>query len=108
MGENMTERRTKILILLCGALIVTTTTLCHAQEPGTLLDEKTVRAEVSPVLVPEIKNYPAMKPTEVKPDKAVSENSWYWRILQGILLGAAEYNTVKQSDGRPGPLGNFR
>ena len=98
----------EIMILLCGVFIVTATTLCHAQEPEKLLDEKTVRAEVSPVFVPEIKNIPALRPAEVKPDKAVSENSWYWRILQGILLGAAEYNTVKQSDGRPGPLGNFR
>ncbi|HCE67146.1 MAG TPA: hypothetical protein DER40_06390 [Geobacter sp.] len=73
-----------------------------------LLDVKTARTEVSPAFVPEITNTPALRPAEVKPDKAVSENSWYWRILQGILLGAAEYNTVKQSDGRPGPLGNFR
>jgi len=104
----MTEIRTNILVLLCGTLIATATPLCHAQEPEMLLDVKTARTEVSPAFVPEITNTPALRPAEVKPDKAVSENSWYWRILQGILLGAAEYNTVKQSDGRPGPLGNFR
>ncbi|MFH1026853.1 MAG: hypothetical protein V1791_02500 [Pseudomonadota bacterium] len=104
----MPDIRPKILILLCGALIVTSTTLCHAQEPGTLLDVKTVRAEASPIFVPEITNTPAVRPAEVKPARIVSENSWYWRILQGILLNAAEYNTVKQSDGRPGPHGNFR
>jgi hypothetical protein len=103
----MAEKRT-ILMLLCGMVIATVTPLCHAQEPGTLLDVRTPQAEVSPVFVPEITNTPALRPAEVKPARIVSENSWYWRILQGILLGAAKYNTDKQSDGRPGPLGNFR
>lgn len=100
--------RPKILILLCGALIVTATTLCHAQEPVTLLDVKTVKAEASPIFVPEITNNPALRPTEAKPAKEASEQLWYWRFLGMIAMSAAEYNTVKQSDGRPGPHGNFR
>lgn len=104
----MTDIRPKILILLCGALIVTATTLCHAQEPGTLLDVKTVRTEASPVFVPEITNTPAVRPAEVKPAREVTETPWFWRFLGMIAMSAAEYNTVKQSDGRPGPHGNFR
>lgn len=106
--KKMAKVRARILILVSGTLIATATPLCHAQEPGTLLDVKTSQAEVSPVFVPEITNPPALRPAEVKPDKVASETSWYWRFLGMIAISAAEYNTVKQSDGRPGPLGNFR
>ena len=104
----MAKVRARILILVSVTLIATAPLLCHAQEPGTLLDVKTVQAEVSPAFVPEITNSPALRPAEVKPAREVSEISWYWRFLGMIAISAAKYNTDKQSDGRPGPLGNFR
>lgn len=104
----MTKVRARILILVSGTLIATASpSLCHAQESGTLLDVKIPQTEVSPVFVPEIINAP-LSPTQVKPAREVSEQSWYWRFLGMIAISAAEYNTVKQSDGRPGPRGNFR
>jgi len=102
------DERLTILMLLCGMVIATVTPLCHAQEPGTLLDVKASQAEVTPVFVPEITNTPALRPAEAKPAREASETSWYWRFLGMIAISAAEYNTVKQSDGRPGPHGNFR
>lgn len=104
----MAKVRARILILLSGTLIATAPLLSHAKETGTLLDVKTVHAEVSPVFVPEITNTPALRPAEAKPAREVPEQSWYWRFLEMIAISAAKYNTDKQSDGRPDPHGNFR
>ena len=104
----MADRRTKILILLCGIVICTATQQCHAQEVEIPFEVKKTSTAVSPALFPEIVNTPYPMPTQVKPAREVSEQSWYWRFLGMVAISAAEYNTVKQSDGRPGPRGNFR
>jgi hypothetical protein len=51
---------------------------------------------------------PVPRPAPVKPATEVLEPSWFWQFLEGIAIGAATYNTEKQSDGRPSPLGKFR
>jgi hypothetical protein len=99
----MAERRTKLLILLSGIVIATATPLCHAQDSGKLFDVKIPRTEVLPAFVPEITTTAAPSPVRVKPDKELSETTWYWRILEGIAIGAARYNTEKQNAGRPNP-----
>ncbi|MBC7962219.1 MAG: hypothetical protein H7Y05_04685 [Steroidobacteraceae bacterium] len=104
----MTKSRTKLLILLCGIVISTATSLCHAQETGTLSEVKQTRKEVSPVLFPETINTTPPLPAEVKPVKDASKTAWYWKFLGWLAMDYAKYNTDKQSDGRPNPVGNFR
>lgn len=104
----MPEKRKGILILLCGMLIATATPRCHAQEPGKLFEVKLPQAEASPALVPKVTNNPVQRPADVKPDKEVSEKSWYRLFLEGVAISAAQYNTEKEDDGRPHPPGNSR
>lgn len=104
----MVERRTKFLILLCGMLISVATPLCHAQEAGKLFDVKMPKEAVSPVLVPEPAITPGLRMETAKPAKGVPEKSWFRRLLEGTAIGAATYNTEKESDGRPQPRINSR
>jgi hypothetical protein len=92
-----------LLILLSVIVIATATSLCHAQDSGKLFDVKMPRTEVSPAFVPEITTTAVSSPARLKPEKELSETSWYWRILEGIAIGAARYNTEKQNAGRPNP-----
>lgn len=98
---------TKTLILLFGILIFITS-LCHAQEAGKLFDVKMPQEAASPVLVPEPAITPDLRMEPAKPAKEVPEKSWFRRLLEGTAIGAAMYNTEKQSDGRPQPRFNSR
>ena len=100
--------RTGIMILLCGLLLFTAAELCHAQEPGKLLEAKSPPAEQTPASVSMVTNTAVSVPAQVKPDKKAPERSWLWRLFEGTLLGAARYNTDKQGDGRPQPAANSR
>lgn len=104
----MLERRSKIWILLCGILVFTATSLCHAQDPGKLFDIKTPQAKISSSSILDITNTSPPRAAEAKPDKGFSEQPWYWRFLKWLAIDVARYNTEKQSDGRPLPLGNSR
>jgi hypothetical protein len=104
----MRDKKIKRWFLLCGMLISMATWPSHAQEFANLFDVKIPQAELSPVYVPDIKNTQPPRQAPSKPDKEVWERSWYWILLEGIALGAARYNTEKQSDGRPQPLGTAR
>jgi hypothetical protein len=104
----MVERRRKISILLCGMLISAATPLCHAQEQAKLYDVKIQQKDVAPVLVPESAITPDLKTEPAKPAREVPKKSWFRRILEGTAIGAATYNTEKQSDGRPQPRINSR
>ncbi len=104
----MFKRRTRIWILLCGIAIFTAYPLCHAQDTETQSVVKRPQETVSPVLLPETINTPLPLTAEVKPAKSNSEVFWLWRLLEGLTMGAARYNTEKQSDGRPQAPGNFR
>jgi len=104
----MPRRRTKLLILLCGMFISTSTPLCHAQDNGKLPEGNEQSPAVASALLPKtINNHPPV-PAQVKTDHEVSEKPWLWRFLEMITIGAAKYNTEKQSDGRPRPLDNSR
>ncbi|OGU15994.1 MAG: hypothetical protein A2076_04980 [Geobacteraceae bacterium GWC2_53_11] len=103
----MAERRTKILILLCGMLISVASTLCHAQETGKQFEVKMPQETVAPVLVPEPAVPPDLITEPAKPAREVPEKSWFWRLLEGTAIGAATYNTEKQSDGRP-PVNTYK
>ncbi|MFA7404794.1 MAG: hypothetical protein WC007_12420 [Pelobacteraceae bacterium] len=103
----MAERSTKTLILLGSLFLSVATSPCHSQEPGKLFDVKTPQKEVAPVLVPETANTAGPRATQAKPDKEVSDKSWFWRLIEGTAIGAAKYNTERQSEGRP-PVNSYK
>lgn len=98
----------RLIILMCGMLLSSANPLCHALEPGKLFDLKAPQAQMSSAFVTKLTHSPPPSATEVSPDKARSERSWFWRFMEGIASGTAKYNTERQSDGRPQPVGNFR
>lgn len=104
----MAAGRTKLWILLCGIAVSTATPLCHAQDAGMPSEVKKPQTAVSPALFPVTVNTPSPMPAQENPAKGASETSWYWRILGWLAMDIARYNTEKQSDGRPNPLGNSR
>lgn len=103
----MAESRTKSWILLLGILVFVATTLCHAQEPRKLFDVKTLPKEASPVLAPESAIIADPRAAQTKSAREVPEKSWFRRLLEGTAIGAATYNTEKQSDGRP-PVNTYK
>ena len=104
----MSKTRTKMLILLCGIVMCAATPLCNAQDAGMPFEVKKPQTEVSPVLFPETINTPPTMPAEAKSDKEIPKKPWLWRFLEMIAVTSAKYNTDKQSDGRPNPVGNSR
>lgn len=98
---------TKTCILLSGILLFSVTSLCYAQEPVKLFDVKIPQETVSPVLVPEAANSTGPRVIQEKPDKKVPETSWFWRFIGGTAIGAAKYNTERQSEGRP-PVNTYK
>lgn len=104
----MARLRTKLLILLCGMFISTSTPLCHAQDSGKLPEVNEQSPAVASALLPKTINTHPPVPAQAKTDHEVSETPWYWRFLGMITIGLAKYNTEKQSDGRPRPLDNSR
>jgi hypothetical protein len=104
----MAERRIITWFLLLGILVSVETPLCHAQEARKLYDVKIQQKDVAPVLVPEPAITPDLKTEPAKPAREVPEKSWFRRLLEGTAIGAATYNTEKQSDGRPQPRINSR
>lgn len=104
----MSRNRTNILIMLCGVLIYSTTPLCHAQDAGMPSEAKKTQTVVAPALFPKVVNSPLQVPEPVKQVKKASEKSWFRRIMEGTVIGAAIYNTNRQNDGRPRPTSNSR
>ncbi|MDA8428703.1 MAG: hypothetical protein M0T70_05555 [Geobacteraceae bacterium] len=102
----MTEKRTMLWLLVSGMFISATTPLCHAHDTGSLSDINPPPAMVSPALVPANITAPPPRPLEEQPGTKVSERSRYWRLLEGVAISAAQYNTEKNDDGRPHPFGN--
>ena len=95
-------------ILVCAILINFTTALSHAQDTGALFDVKMPRPEVPLASFQNVTTTTVPGPAQVKPNKEVSEISWYWRVLEWTAIGFAKINTEKQNDGRPNQQGNFR
>lgn len=104
----MPRNRINQWILLCGLLICSTTPLCHAQDAGMPSETKKTQTVVAPALSPKVVPPPLQVPEPAKPVKKTSEKSWFRRIMEGTVMGAAIYNTDRQSDGRPSPTSNSR
>ncbi len=93
----VTTRRTTLL-LVSGLIAIAVA--CNAQEP---LQSENPKPPI--VLLPATLSQPAINPllqtVEKKSDRQLTEKPWAWRFLEGMAIGAATYNTQKQSDGRP-------
>ena len=104
----MTEKRTMLWMLVSGMFISATTPLCHAQDTGRLPDVNPPPVKVSPALMPANITAPPPRPLAEQPERKVSPHPWYWRLLEGVAISAAQYNTEKNDDGRPHTFGNPR
>lgn len=100
--------RRALLWMIVGMAVYTVEPLVHAQDIGIVSAAATPRPEIMQAAAAGGMAAPITKPESLKPDKEVLVQSWFWRMLQGMAIGAASYNTEKQSDGRPQPQGNFR
>jgi hypothetical protein len=93
----ITTRRTTVLLVFS---LIAAAVVCNAQEA--VLAEK---PKPLVVLVPATLAEPAVDPllqtVETKTGRELAEKPWFWRFLEGMAIGAATYNTQKQSDGRP-------
>jgi hypothetical protein len=93
----VSTHRTAMLLVL---YLIAVAGPCNAQEP--LLAES---PKPPVVLVPATPAQPAVDPllqtVETKTGRELAEKPWFWRFLEGMAIGAATYNTQKQSDGRP-------
>jgi len=85
--------------LLVSGLIVTAV-FCNAQE-AVQADNPKPPVVLMPTTLPQPTVDPRLETVEKKPAKQVTETPWYWRFMEGMAIGAATYNTRKQSDGRP-------
>jgi len=99
----MLSKTIKLCLLTAGVLTCGVFSLCHAQDPGKLLDVKTVQAQISSAVIPDITGTSPPEATQVTSGKDGRGKHWFWRFFEGIVLGAARYNTEKESDGRPYP-----
>jgi len=100
--------RRAILWVIVGMALRTEEPLVHAQDIGIVSTATVPRPEIMQAPVTGDMAAPIPKPESFRPDKEVLVQSWFWRLLQGMVIGAATYNTEKQSDGRPQPRDNFR
>jgi hypothetical protein len=93
----ITTHKIAMLLVLC---LVAAAGACNAQEAVPAANPKP-----PVVLVPATLAEPAVDPllqnVEKKTDRQLAERPWAWRFLEGMAIGAATYNTQKQSDGRP-------
>lgn len=100
--------RRVVLWMIAGMALYRVEPLVHAQDIGIVSTATVPRPEKIQAPVTGDMAAPIPKPESLKPDKEVVEQSWFWRLLQGMAIGAATYNTEKQSDGRPQPRDSFR
>lgn len=100
----MSVRGVTLWILLCGMFIAASSPLSHAREPAKLFDVKMPQARMSSAVVPDrtISSPPAA--AEIKPAGEAPKKSWFRRFIEGVVTGAAKYNTERQGDGRPQPV----
>lgn len=99
----MARRRIFAGILLCGTLASGWMPLCLAQDTDIekLLDVKAPLTEPAEAFSVVRESKPDMEPERTKRlEGEVSEKAWYWRILEGMVLGAAVFHTQKENDGR--------
>ncbi len=99
----MARRRIFAGILLCGILASGWTPLCRAQDADIekLFDVKAPQTKPAEAFSVVRASKPAVEPGRAKKlEGEVSEKAWYWRILEGMVLGAAAFHTQKENDGR--------
>jgi hypothetical protein len=97
----MTRRRIFAGIVLCGIVTSGWMPLCRAQDTDIekLLDVKAPQTE--PAEAFSLARKPEVAPERAKkPEGEISQKAWYWRILEGMVLGAAVFHTQKENDGR--------
>lgn len=99
----MLSKTTRFTLLLSGVLICSALSLCHAQNSGKLCDVKTAQTNLSSATIPDLTGSSPPKATQAPSVKDGPGKHWFWRFLEGIVLGAAKYNTDKEGDGRPYP-----
>jgi len=93
----VTTRRTTV-VLVFG--LIAAAAVCNAQEP-LQAENPTPPVVLLPATLPQPAVDPLLETVEKKPAKQVTETPWFWRFMEGMAIGAATYNTQKQSDGRP-------
>lgn len=99
----MLKKKTRFSLLMSGVLICSACSLCHAQDSGKLYDVKTAQAKMSSAAIPDLTGSSPPEATQAPSVKDGPGKHWFWRFLEGIVLGAAKYNTEKEGDGRPYP-----
>ena len=93
----VTTRRTTV-VLVFG--LIAAAAACNAQEAVPVENPKPPVVLVPATLAePEVD--PLLQAVEKKKANELTEKPWCWRLLEGMAIGAATYNTQKQSDGRP-------
>jgi hypothetical protein len=104
----MLRRISTLWLLMFGMLIYSAFSLCHAQDSGKLFDVTLPQAKMSSAVIPDIISTSPPEAAQVMSEKDGPGKHWFWRFLEGIVLGAARYNTEKEGDGRPYPGINTR
>lgn len=100
--------RRAILWMIVGVTLSTVEPLVHARDIEIMSTATAPRPEIIQAPATGDMAAPIPKPDSVRADKEVVAQSWFWRLLQGMAIGAATYNTEKQSDGRPQTRDSFR
>jgi len=93
----VSTHRTTILLVLC---LIAVAGACSAQEP-LLAENPKPPVVLLPATLAEPVVDPLLQTVEKKTDRQLAEKPWAWQFLEGMAIGAATYNTQKQSDGRP-------
>lgn len=93
----VTIRRTLVLLVFG---LITAAGACNAQE-AVLAENPKPPVVLVPATLAEPAVDPLLQAVEKKTDRQLAEKPWAWRFLEGMAIGAATYNTQKQSDGRP-------
>ncbi|MDK9716879.1 MAG: hypothetical protein OEL57_03105 [Trichlorobacter sp.] len=89
----------KTTVLLVAGLIVTAV-FCNAQE-AVQTEKPKPSVMLLPTTLPQPAGDPLLETVDKRPTRQVTETPWFWRFMEGMAIGAATYNTQKQSDGRP-------
>ena len=93
----ITTRRTTVLLVFS---LIAAAVVCNAQE-AVLAEKPKPPVVLVPATLAEPVVDPLLQTVEKKTDRQLAEKPWAWRFLEGMAIGAANYNTQKQSDGRP-------
>lgn len=87
---------------LCAVVIATVPVYCSAEEKNGFLDVQAPQKEPSLNLLPERREDSPGFVSERGGHKNIFEREWYWRTLEGVVLGIAVFRAEKEREpGRP-------